>query len=728
MRTNLLRMKLFLLLGASVGTPAFAQNATPAPAANPDQGGIADIVVTATKRGAEALSKVPMSITAVTGAEAAKFGITNVIDLNVRTTGLVFTANTGTAQPFIRGIGSDFSSPGLEPPVSIYLDDVYWQRSQGSIYDLVDVNEVQVLKGPQGTLYGRNATGGAILINTNNPTSRFEGHVLGEYGNLNHKKFEGVLNTPLAPNLNFRIAASYGDRDGYVHNPTNGEDWGGYRNYEFRGKLEYSAGITDALLTVGYQNSSSYTLRQELVGAPLCAECALVNVPPPAGSYETYEGARKPVTDKTIYGTLRVTVTGDKLNLTSITAARHQKYFGDSDESGMAEAPGATELQDYENPVKGTDLMQEFRLNSTFSGPINFLLGVTGQHTKESTGANILPGDLQVTDHAVTNSIAAYAELYWNITDALKLTAGGRYNYDHRHYHVVRGPVATAIFGPPAPGDTGSGHWGNFTPRVVLQYQPDARQNYYASYNKGFKSGGFNFPAFTTPAVLKPETIESYEVGAKNRFMDNRIATTVAVFYYNYKNIQVSRVDALGSVKQNAASARGYGAEADIQVMPLTGLTFGAGYSYLHAQYRDFPDAAVYLPTAEGFVQSPTGANADGDPLARAPRSSGYLSVSYDHSITDYWDGAVSVIGRYTSSFEFNPLAGGPANLDRQKGYELVNLTGSVGPKDGRYRFGFFINNLTSRKYYLFVNTGGLGTYGGIAPPRTYGGNLRVNF
>jgi iron complex outermembrane receptor protein len=182
----------------------------------------------------------------------------------------------------------------------------------------------------------------------------------------------------------------------------------------------------------------------------------------------------------------------------------------------------------------------------------------------------------------------------------------------------------------------------------------------------------------------------------------------------------------VGSIKQNAAKAEGYGLEADLQITPATGFTLGFGYAYLHTEFKNFADAAVFVPTPAGYV--PAALDLSGEPLPRAPRHTGYASLTYDFDISADWNAGFTIIGRYTSSFDFNPGGGGPANLDRQKGYEQVNASLRVGPSNGRYQIGAFVNNLTDRRYSLLANTSATGTYIGVAPPRTYGMNVSVNF
>jgi iron complex outermembrane receptor protein len=721
------------VLAMSALSTGFAAADTPA------SGALEEIVVTATKRGAENIEKVPIDISAYSAPELEKFGIESFTSLDMRTPGLVITQNSGTVQPYIRGVGTDFPSAGLEPPVSVYVDDVYWQRAWGSNYDLVDLSSVQVLKGPQGSLYGRDATGGAILLATNNPTHTNEAKIFVEQGSLGHQREDLILNLDINDRWALRVAGRYNDQSGYVHNPVTGVDFGGFVTETLRGKLSYTGDMIDALLSMGYsENTNMSGLRVAVLGAPGCVVCAITGAtPPPAESYETYQGQNRPIKTHVADTNLNVSVHWDSLTFTSITAARTAVEFAGTDEGAFSGAPPgqALNLETFYIPEEeGKDLLQEFRLASHFNGPFNYLVGVNGQYSKEFIEALINgaafaaagPNAYAFTDNTLkTLSGAAYGELYYDFTPAWKLTAGGRFSYDDKDAVSFPGGIYAG------PSFAYTGNWKNFTPRVVLAFSPDDTQNYYASFNTGFKSGGFNFPSFaSSPSdILKPERIKSYEVGAKNDFLDKRIATTAAIFYYVYDDIQVSFVDPTrGSVKENAGSAQGYGAEYGVQFAATEHLVLGTNLEYLHARFTSYPNASVYAPDPGGVGLELVQRNLDGQPLPRAPDYTANLNATYNFPIpTVNWKGAVTGIVRYTSQYDINPDRGGLLGLDYQKAYTLANFSGFVGPDNDKYKIGFYVNNAFNKYYILLSNTSGTGAYQGPAPPRTYGANFSYN-
>jgi iron complex outermembrane receptor protein len=719
--------------------PAQAQEA-PAPASASDavQGPqIEDIVVTAQKRGTQSLQKVPIAISAYSGEQLETLGIKSFNTIDLKTPGLVFTQNSGTVQPYIRGVGTEFPNVGLEPSISVYLDDVYWQRATGSNYNLIDVDQIQVLKGPQGTLYGRNATGGAILLTTRNPEFKNSAHFAFEVGNLDHQQVDAVLNAGLSDQFAVRVAARFSDQDGYIHNPATGEDFAGYRNYEVRGKALYQSGDFSALLTLGYNRSSNRSgLRQQVLDAPLCLVCAITGATPPPGKYQTYQGVPPtPIRSHVYYGTLKLEGKLGDLTLTSISSLRKASAIAATDEVNFAGAPLPVRLDllTFNVPQNdGKDALQEFRLASDFDSPLNFLLGVNGQHTKETfatllTGAAFAGSFQSSLDKLKTDSASVYAELYYDLSDTLKLTVGGRLNYDKKVGNSQPGGVAAQ------PAYTYRYSSTKFTPRAVLAWSPDSDQNYYLSFGSGVKSGGFNYPSFANSPtdILKPERLNSYEVGAKNSFLDNRVRTTLAVFYYNYSNMQVAFADATrGSVRVNAGKSEGYGAEFDAQIAVSSALTLGLGYSYLHARFTDYPNATLYqagpvgVPGVIGLIIP----NLKGSPLTRAPDHTAYANATYSFDLPSDWGGSVSAVGRYTSSYDFNPGRGGALGLDYQKSFTLVNLSSSFGPKDGNFKIGLFVNNLFDKYYLQNLATNNFGAYRGAAPPRTYGGSVSVDF
>jgi iron complex outermembrane receptor protein len=706
-------------VGALSSTTALAQDQTDA--------GLGDIIVTATKRGDEKLQDIPISISATSSMELKNFGIRNLSGIDLKSPGLIVTNNGMSGQTYIRGIGDEFANPGLEPPVSVYVDGVYDGHARGNIADMLDVDVVQVLKGPQGTLYGRNATGGAVVISTKKPemTNSLSGSF--EAGNLNYVRVESIANAALSDQFAVRIAGRYSDVDGHVHNPFTKEKLGGYHGYDLVGKALYSGSVVTAMLTVQQTRDAGFQgLRQQKLPAPFCTACQISGVAPATGKYETYQRIVAPdsfVRRTTVALNLDANL-GD-MTLSSMTAYRKHRVNTGTDEGTMGSAPGGfllsgslVELQTAE------DWQQELRLASSFDGAINFLLGVNGYYTNErivfTRISDTSPVVLATDDNVKTRSASVFGELYWDVADKIKVTVGGRYSYDKKKGVAVVDSDRTN----PTNALTGfstNDSWSNFTPRAVIAFTPNSDSNYYLSYTKGFKSGGPNFPAFSRTPDVGPATIDSYEVGAKNAFMGGRLRTNLAVFFYKYNNIQVSVVGQGSTVltKVNAGAAEGYGGEFDMRYALADGLELGAGYSYLHAQFTDYQNARVNNPTPTGFVNLTV--DLSNTPLSRAPKHTMFGSLNYGFDVGSGWKINLNGIIRYTSSFEFQQAAGGPLRADVQPAYEMVNLSGTLARDDDSYSIGFFVRNATNSYYYVNRATNPTGAYAGAAQPRTYG-------
>jgi len=739
-------MKVALLSSTVLAAPAVAQSTNADAEAEESD---STIVVIGTKRGDARLQDVPVAISAYQGEQLETLQIQSVDSIDLKTPGLVFTENSGTVQPYIRGIGTEFPTPGLEPSVSLYLDDVYWQRATGANYDLVDMESIQVLKGPQGTLYGRNATGGAILLTTANPEFETSGKVLAEYGNLDRQRVDAVINVPLSDTFAVRFAGRYADRDGHVVNPFTGTDFGGFERFTLRGKALYDGPGLDALLTVSYNEDEARPgLRQAILGAPLCVACVFTGATPPTGEYETFQGFDRLSTAEVFSATLKLDVDlSDELTLTSISAYRDADQVAGTDEGNFAGAgPFAIPLLLFSvDNNEGEDLLQEIRLASDFRGPLNFLFGVNGQKTDEEFTATVSGADpalpISSTIFVETRSISAYGEIYYELSDTVTATVGGRLNYDKKTADIALGDnllfVPLVIPGFPV-NYTYEDSWTDFTPSATLAWAPSSDQNYYLSYREAFKSGGFNAPSFgQSPSdILEPEGIRSYEFGAKNSFGGGALRTNLAIFYYEHSDIQVAFVDAIrGSVRENAGRSSAFGVELDVQTRPSDWFSFDFGYSYLDAEYDQYDAASLFQPSTTITPPLPipigletTSVDLAGSPLTRAPKHTIYANANVNFDISDSWEVRFGGIIRHTSEYDFNPGRGGVLGLDFQDDLTLVNLNGSVGQIGDGLEIGFYVNNLFDVFYLKNVTTGQTGAYQGAALPRTYGAYVSFEF
>ncbi len=687
-----------------------------------------EIVVTAQRR-SENLQNVPISVTAINGAGLERAGIGDTKDLQLAVPGLTFAEDTGTAEISIRGVGTGYSGPGLEGSVALYVDNTYFPTQSGANQALVDVKQIEVLKGPQGTLYGRNATGGAVVVSTQEPIQgRTTGTISAGYGNYNEAFFQGVFNTPLTDTLTFRMAADYERHDGYLHDTFTGKHIDDLKGYLIRPELAWRP-IQNFTAIAKYEFSSDYSrdnLRSERLSGADCLGCILSPGGGPAtGFYTTVQSA--PIEQNLVtahLGSLRLLYNYGDLALTSTTAYRAVRVDGCADQDAE---PGILEqVCNVDGGRRDRSFTEEVGLASSFKGPLNFTSGGSYEFDDNFFGLSIFGsalGGLTPIEYNRdrTKAWAVFGELYYTIVPHLKLTIGGRYDEDDRFHGFHNNADGILIFQETGNQQTAS--FTNFTPRVVLAYDAGPA-NFYVSYNKGFKAGGFNSPSSNTAAPVQPETITAYEGGVKSRVLDGRLRANLSIFHYDWSNLQVSYIDPTtgGLNTQNAAAAKNDGAEFSLDATPLSGLTLSVGGVAMHSRYTSFPSAAVYVfntAAGAGLVNAPV--DAAGDPTPRAPRFSGDTSADYTFKTAGGWKLDFSGIFKYTTSYQFDADAGGPLQFDRQKSFELLNLNASAQMPDGHFSFSVYMNNVAQTHYADIRNTTAFGGYEVVGDPRTFG-------
>jgi iron complex outermembrane receptor protein len=740
------------------GTIDVAQNASPPTAASapvataPDassptsklgaSGAVEQVIVTAQRR-AEGIENVPMSVQAFGGDTLNNLNIHSTDQLQFATPGFVNTgtAGDGISSIYIRGVGSAYSGPGLEGSVATYVDDVYLQTQTQSAQNVIDVSQVQVLKGPQGVLYGRNATGGAVLITTEDPKlDTTEGYVKAGLGNLDWKRAEGVVNVPLTDTLALRAAGFYDYRSGYVENIAvpnfNKSGVGAGRTYSARVKLLWEP--TDdfkAVATFQYDrrngNGAIHSLRYNPDGTPTGL-----------GFYQTTqspnrEGGGGDDTDA-LLGSVHMDYTRGIWTVTDTAAYRRTRAFGCTDNDGVVaeELYFCTVSQNSPNPgtadgLRNDTFTNELRVETNSGGPFDVTAGFFAERNQARfvgrIGGSFFGAATPTFDnHDNLTAWSPYVEAYYNITDKLKFTAGVRYTHESKYHSDINDADAIATLGVPTGGNDRTS-FSNVSPRAVLSYDAGT-MNYYVSYNRGFKSGGFNSPSLTVDPPLKPETISAWEGGAKYLSEDGRLRASGAMYYYDWKNMQVAFIvgGGTGIMQQNAADSKIYGGEFNLDWSPSSDWQIGLGAAYTHARFASFPDAAVY-DLIGGYLTA-TAENLKDFRLPEAPDFTGNASVTYNFNLPANWAGTATLAARYTTQYDFTAGAGGELRASRQKPFALVNLSGTVFPEQANWEFGWFVSNLFEQHYIQLVSTGNTGVYMTPAEPRTYGMTVTYRF
>ncbi len=734
------------LLTASIGALLSATTINTATAASENQANntIEEVLVSAQRR-SERIEDVPISINAFDQTNLKDLNITSTDELQFATPGIVntSTAGDGISAVFIRGVGTGYSGPGLEGSVAVYLDDVYLQTQTSSAQASLDVSQIQVLKGPQGTLYGRNATGGALIIETNDPQlEEFGGHLEYGLGNLDWQRFESVVNIPVSSTFALRFAGFHEERDGYADNVAvpNFEPSGVGAGTTYVARLKALWQPNEdfkAVAKIGYDrrngNGAIHSLRFNPDGSPT-----------ELGFYKTAQSPNREGgggdDTKGQVSSLRVEYNWDIWTLTNTLAYRETNAYGCTDNDGVVDellyfctvSGRSPNSGDADGKVDKT-ITNEFRLMSQTEGPLDMVAGLFYERNRARFVGRIGGAFFGTTTPTFDNrdeltAYSAYVDVSYWLNDALKITGGLRYTEEDKEHAFKLDQDAIDLLGGAAPASGGDDtDFDDVSARLVISYDADL-MNYYGSYNQGFKSGGFNSPSLTLDPILDPETIDAYEVGAKYRSEDGSLSLSGALFYYDWEDVQVAFITGGGAgiQQQNAAGAENYGAEFNANWAPTQSWRLSGGLAYTHARFTDFPQAAVY--NLIGGTLTATAEDLEGEQVPYAPDVTANASATYLFTLGDGWRGNITAAARYSSEYDFTSGAGGELRASRQDSLTLVNLTGSFMPTSEQYEISWFIANATDEEYIQLISTGNTGVYMTPAAPRTYGARARWNF
>jgi iron complex outermembrane receptor protein len=691
-RRHGLRAGTALLLATLAAGSALAQSAEATDAAP------GDIVVTARKR-SESLVNVPEAITAFGTEQIQRAGMQSLRDFTNLTPNITVTAGAGSAYPniMVRGLAQALNG---EAPIAVVIDGVQVSHPAFISQDYGDVAQVEVLRGPQGSLYGRNAIGGAINITTRQPTNDFEGRVKASYGNGHTITANADLSGPIvADKILFRLGGSYRDTDGFIRNQTTGELVDSGHSMFLRGRLIFN--LTDALtldLRANYGRDRNGILLTELISTAQFDDFKpgfLFGDPPVRERRDLYDVSAK------------LEYAADAFTVTSITGYSHVKNnaFGDADF-----APVHVVLQDVTLRVKA--LTEELRITSSADRPFRWLVGAFYQDRDNDNFVNVpfddgtgrpIPGSFasQSQDVGTSKSWAAFGSASYDITPQLEFTLGARYDKDKRT------SVDQLI-----PASATDGTFSAFQPKIQLVYKPSRTFSLYATYGEGFSSGGFN--AFGAAAAVGrrygAETAENYEVGMKGALLDGKLDFATSLFRVYYRNQQFF-FNVFSPPSQNIINidkTRVEGLEAEVTLRPVTRLSLSAGLGYTDSKILRM----VAEPTSVGN---------------RTPQNTRYtvnLTGQYSLPLTDDFD-----LVAYASYRRQGTEYWDAANTLRTPPKDFVNLRLSV--EGGGWTLGGFVNNLTNTQYpaQASANAAGPGVHLRIpSARRTYGVEASYRF
>lgn len=710
-----------------------------------------EVIVTAQKR-SESLQDVPISVQALAGDALDTAGISDTLDLQLVTPGFV-VSNTGPAsQLYLRGIGNRLALAGLDPSVAIYIDDQYMGVAQAGLFEFADVERIEVLKGPQGTLYGRNASGGAIRVVTKGVDEDLNGKLNLSVGNYNARKLSGTVNVPITDNFGMRFSGLVSKRDGYADNlSTQGLselDDGDFQALRVKAAWEITDTI-DTTLSIGMTEQDDTNGYDNIVLGPpqYSLGLALGGV---TGSSADEVGSSITDTAETETNDVawRLNIGGDTVEFSAITT------YWDFEQNGELDLDGTSNraLDFYGFPQESESFSQEFQLLSNSNETWEWIAGLyyyeqessfEGLVDRSATAAAVggPPRLSQGYQYAETMAYAAFGQFTWHISESWSLTLGGRYNYEEKEAWVRNSRFVPVN---PNPEYHDKQDWNEFTPKLTLQYNFEDSGMAYFTYARGFKSGGYNYTASSINPItgqpeppVDPEILDMYELGWKTELFDNSLRLNGSLYYYDYSDLQVTANttgpnNVQANITRNAANATVTGLDLEFTWLATDRLIIDGALNLLDSEYEDFSASAQMFNAVLDNSNQPgmraVGFDADGHNLLRAPEVSGYLTATYELPVRS-GRAPLSLTYSYTGDYKFDFVADPSTNALEQEAYGILNARISYYTEDERWMVSLWGKNLQDEdEYYDDINANPAGIRGSVGTPRTYGIEVGYQF
>lgn len=697
-----------------------------------------DIIVTA-QRTESLASRTPIALSAISGDALRTAGVTNPTQLGEQVPNLAITRGNGL-QITIRGVTSTDGSEKGDPSAAFLLDGVYIARPQVQEASFFDVARVEVLRGPQGTLYGRNTTAGVVNVISNRPVDRFEASVNAAYGNFDTRQIDAMINVPVADWLAIRAAGSYDRRDSYLI-PSPGE------RYDFDPFKKNLSGRLQALITPN--SDISLLLKGDyssLKGNPLQSVRGIrffnvanprdpVRLPTTSEAVRTvgYLTQQQGSLDNETYG-----ISGELNwafgNFALTYLGSYREFTRDEKLTTLLAAPVASTFT-------GTyrQNSQELRLATSGSGPLKAQIG--GYYFHEKSGIdfflyNALPGVPVFgfpQDPVKNETYGFFGQATYSLTDTFRVTGGARYSHDDKSR--IGGTVRqqTLVFNPATDSrliNSARTTSSKVTYRAGVEFDATDRTLLYGTFSTGYKAGGFNdgcAAGTVTNGVAcnqvrpldilyyRPETLNSYEIGLKTRFADNAIRLNASAFYYDYKNLQLAQLIIVNggpsSQTSNAAKARVKGVEVEAVVTPAPNHRFDASFAYLDAYYVDYLPLAATVPSLSYA----------GRPLDRSPKVVVSAGYNFTQPLGNGGDVQFGVRSRLSDSYVLTAFSV-PAQY-RQPSFTQTDVTLTYNAPSKAYYIQGFAKNLEDNVLLTATDSRGNMT---TSDPRTYG--VRAGF
>ena len=693
-----------------------------------------EVLVTAQKR-TQSVQEVPISITALSGDFIDRKNILGVSDLENFTPGLrVPQQDAGKTFLRIRGVGSRKFDVGSEGSVGVFIDEVYIPRFSGADVGLLDLARVEVLKGPQGTIFGRNTAAGAISIVTQAPTQEFEAFIEAGAGNKDSHLVRGSVSGSVTDELSMRLAFGQSEEGGFQTNTNTGNSDDRTTTMIRLAALYEASDTLSIQTTVQYSEREQNALLQRNIATlpeggalPLFASPLIVPITVNNDLRDYPMNHDGEIDNDALFVSVKIEKEFEDVSLVSITGYQDNEMFLLQDFEGSDANVGLV-IFDEESDT----FSQEFRLVGA-----NWLAGVYYYEDdafsdyrfnwfEDSLQSLVTGGRLDITDNAPidvnTTSWAAFGEYTFELNDKLSLTVGGRYSEDEKDFTLAgetNQPGLPVVVLPYSFSDKEK--WDSFDPKVSVSYQMADDLLIYASYNEGYKAGGVQFTAINqtlAEAVFDPEELAAFELGLKSDLLENTLRLNASVFYYDYEGLQVQRVDVAlsggipAAVTQNAAESEVTGLEFDLTWLPTESLEVRLAYAYLDAEYKDFIGTG--------------GQDFSGNPLPVSPENTVLLSMEYNTMLAGDWGLVVGTDWTWVDDYNFDVTDDDP--FAQQEAYTVGGARLALVSPSESVTISAFVQNMTDEEFFSQATRRASEVIASIGEGRRYGVRVRYNF
>lgn len=687
-----------------------------------------EVIVTANRR-EESIQSIATSIQAVTGSDLDNRGISNFSEMAEVVSGLDLVQPEGaiSASVYIRGVGSSGTS-AADPSVGVIVDGVY-QIRQGAVFtEMMDIERVEVLRGPQGTLFGKNTTAGAIRIETAKPqTDEFSGRVQTVVGNMDTVELRGLVNVPLIEDkLALRVNAFTASAEGHTENTFINKDTRNIDREGGRAKLLWNATDTVEVLLSAEKINQHNRMDQAVTAYPQGKIDTYGSQLPPVklGKYAQQAGSTDDEIERYI---LNVTWDLGNHTFTSISAYEDSTTVLDTDLEGSVLDRGYRGVTFLSNAAILESTSQEFQLSSNFDGRFNYIVGAFWQNEKLTSISDIFVGGAPTPmQQSVTtrdsDSTAVFGNITYDFTDQLNASVGVRYTEDDKMGSNGR--------------FSGVKTFDETTYSAKVRYQIDDEKMVYFAYDTGFKSGGINRELSATcatggrcltdaEATWDPETTTNYEIGLKSQWMDNRLRANVTAFYQTYEDFQVNQLvpEAASQLMSNAAEVTSKGLEFDVTYVATNNLTLAGNVSYIKTQYDSYQDApCATSANCVGGVQDLSGETLDNAPELTYSVSGEYRDLLPGNSGLEWFSRLEVMYKDDVNLYVFQPKE------TQEDAYYLANAQVGVESADN-WKVTAWVRNLADEDYVSWAamtDDTGLRQIPGM--PRTYGVSFDLFF